>query len=292
MNPRDSSAPKQGRTSSCELSFLSCNASHSTFFNFVCYTVALQIAAWLLVSLLLSRNMVKLDCGVREGEPCIFFFLTLTWRGAHRKYPSCMVSTGTSGTWRVKLCIQVSSSCRPRLTPTGCSSTGCSAFERCDQIIVNVLHCVNILEMTNYCCYGRRHSLYSLEREELYSSAIWLCQSCDKCLSTNHKVSDSVYLLFHCSCIQVLQYITLSIAALGNNVLTISTGKNYPVPETITLQLTDTEKCQHLLLWLTVIFHPIFQISSPQDWVSWASVAILCEGEWRSRHENILLYPW
>lgn len=178
----------------------------------------------------------------------------------------------------VKLCIQVLSPCRPRLTPTGCSSTGCSAFERCDQIIVNVLHCVNILEMTNYCCDGRRHSLFSQEREELYSRAIWLRQSCDKCLSTNHKVLDSVCLLFHCSCTQVLQYIALSIAALGNNVFTISTGKNYPVPETITLQLTDTEKCQHLLLWLTVIFHPIFQISSPQDWAAWASVTIVSGG--------------
>ena len=168
--------------------------------------------------------MVKLDCGVREGEPCIFFFfLTLTWRGAHRKYPSCMVSTGTSGTWHVELCIQVSIPCRPQLTPpVAVRSAGCSAFERCEQIIVNVLHCVNVLEMTNYCCDGRRYSLYSQETEELHSRAIWPCQSCDKHLSTNHKVLDSVYLLFHCSCIQ---YIALSIAALGNNAFTISTGK-------------------------------------------------------------------
>jgi len=45
----------------------------------------------------------------------------------------------------------------------------------------------------------------------------------------------------------VLQYIALLVAAVGNNVFTISTGKNYPVPETITLQLTDTEKCAALI---------------------------------------------
>lgn len=121
-------------------------------------------------------------------------------------------------------------------------------------------------------------TVYTLRKGKSCSRAIWLCQSCNKCLSTNHKVLDSVYLLFHCSCTQVLQYIALSIAALGRmcslsvQVKTIQ----YQKPSLCSSQ-TQRNVSTYCSGWLWFC-HPIFQISSPQDWAAWASVAIVSGG--------------